>query len=198
MDLQNIIKAAFATIPNAPITTDIVVFREATFWRPLFLNLYICLVFQRFWVKHWYQQAQTYQWENKFYRYEFLQLWLAYLPGLSCQYGCRNPIKWCHFCFQWLLVVYVPTNSFHVADKRFYTNTNRCTDRIYHADSDILWMLGWDSHRVVNGPCVFITHSTFWVGTIFKYICLKISCWKALVLCCYDEALSLRFQTRRS
>ena len=109
-----------------------------------------------------------------------LQLWLAYLPGLFCQYGCRNPIKWWRFCFQWLFVVYVPTNSFHVADKGFYTNTNGCTDRIYHADSDILWVLEWDSHMVVNGSCVFITHSTFWVGTIFKNICLKILVGKPL------------------
>ena len=61
-------------------------------------------------------------------RKQILSLWFfAIISGLfarlSCQYGCRNPIKWWHFCFQWLLVVYVPTNCFHVADRRFYTNT---------------------------------------------------------------------------
>ena len=61
-------------------------------------------------------------------RKQILSLWFfAIISGLfarlSCQYGCQNPIKWWHFCFQWLLVVYVPTNCFHVADRRFYTNT---------------------------------------------------------------------------
>ena len=36
----------------------------------------------------------------------FLQLYFVYLPGLSCQYRFRNPIKWWVFCFQWLLVVW--------------------------------------------------------------------------------------------
>ena len=49
------------------------------------------------------------------------------------------------FYFQRLLVVYVPTNSFHVADRSFYAKTSGCTDLIYHADLDILWVLVWDS-----------------------------------------------------
>ena len=58
--------------------------------------------------------------------------------------GCQNTIERWHFYFQRLLVVFVPSNFFHVADRSFYTNTSGCTDLIYHADLDILWVLVWD------------------------------------------------------
>ena len=101
--------------------------------------------------------------KSKFYHYDFLQLCLVYLPRLSCQYGCPHPIKWRHFCFQRLLVVHVHTNSFHVAEKRFHTNTSGCTELIYHADLGTLWVLVWDSQTqggqwsqcVYHKPCIF-------------------------------------------
>ena len=40
--------------------------------------------------------------------------------------------------FKFLLMVYVPTNSFQVADKKFLHNTSKYTDLIYQADLDIL------------------------------------------------------------
>ena len=97
--------AVFATVSNAPITTGSVVVLRCYIWRPLFPNLYNCLVFQRFWVIHCYHYAQTYQWENKCYHYDFLQLHLVYV---------KIQKKWWHFCFQWLLLVYDSTNYFHV------------------------------------------------------------------------------------
>ena len=67
------------------------------------------------------------------------------MPRLPCQYEYRNTINWWHFCIQWLPLVYVPTNYFHVADQSFYTNASGCTDQIYHADLDMLWVLAWES-----------------------------------------------------
>ena len=62
----------------------------------------------------------------------------------------------------------MPADSFHVADKSFYTNNSGCTDLIYHANLDILWVLyGVARHKVVNGLRVFIIFSAFWVNTIF-------------------------------
>ena len=89
-------------------------------------------------------------------------LFLVYLPGLSYQYGCQNPIKWWHFCYHWLLVVYVPTNSFHVADRSSYTNTSGCTDLIYHNDLDILWVLAWDNQ----------TQGGQWSWCVYHILCI--------------------------
>ena len=57
----------------------------------------------------WYHYAQAYQRGNNFYQYSFLQLCLAYLPGLSYQYRCRNPIEWGIFVFIWQTEVFTQT-----------------------------------------------------------------------------------------
>ena len=96
----------------------------------------------------------------------FLQLYLVYLPGLPCQYRCQNHINWWNFCFQLLLVVYVLTNWFHMADRSFSTNTSGCTDLVYHADLDITWVLARDSQT----QCGQWVTSTNWIFTVERLI----------------------------
>ena len=107
-----------------------------------------------------------YQWENNFYHHDFLQLCLVYFPGLPCQYRCQmvplNIIKWYHFCFQWLLVVYVPTNCFDMADQSFYTNTSGCTDLVYHVELVLLLVLARDSK----------TQGGQWSRCVYHILCI--------------------------
>ena len=48
-----------------------------------------------------------------------------------------------------------------------YLANNFCTDLIYHADLDILWVLVWDSQAQGGQWSQFVTCSAFWVSTIF-------------------------------
>ena len=69
------------------------------------------------------------------------------------------------------MAVYVSTNCFHVADLSFETNTSGCTDVIYHANLDILWVLAWDSQRKGGQFSRCVYHMVCLLGHFHFLIC---------------------------
>ena len=70
------------------------------------------------------------------------------------------------------MVVYVPTDFFHVADRSFYTNTSGCTVLIYHFDLEILWVLAWDSQTQWGQWSQCVYHILYILGQHHFIICL--------------------------
>ena len=138
--------------------------------------------------------STTYQRENKFYHYDFLQLSMVYFPGLSCQYGCWNPMKWWHFCFD------------HFGGLCSHQLLSCGRLRFLHKHQWIHWpnlscqfkysvsaSMGQSDTR---WPMVFLcsSHTLNFRSAPFS----NIFAWKFFIVRLrYDETLSLRLQTQR-
>ena len=69
-------------------------------------------------------------------------------------------------------MVYVSTDSFHVADRIFYTNTSGCTDLNYYADFNMLWTLAWNSQTQGGQWSRCVYQILFVLGQHHFQICL--------------------------
>ena len=119
-------------------------FWDATFWWPPFLSFYIFLVFQRFWVIHRYHEAQTYQWGNKFFRYDFFATMSGLFFWIILSVGMLKSHKMAAILFLMTFGGLCSHQFLSCGRQKFLHKNQWGINLIYHADSDILWVLAWD------------------------------------------------------